>query len=276
MFKCVLWLSTTKIEFDIGVEAASTAAKSNHLRGKQQDPASQAIDTLDADRDGVIQPEEVAEFAADQGLDVAAVNREFAGLDSNADGVLSAAEVAVALQGVKASAPANEAPAALLEDSESESLAAGAHHLHALESELDLEDSNDQAFGMFDTGGHGDVSFVDSKSSESLAANIVQDLKIEETQEAQARDLFRKSSEMRSKVISLSESTKEKAAEVSAHAVHEKTDQLIHSLNKLTKEALAAEEKAAAYRAKSRTELRTARELMAAANSALQSRNMRV
>jgi len=243
-------------------QAVSDGAHVKNLRGRREDPAAQAINTLDANHDGAIQPEEVAQFAASQGLDVSMVRQEFAGLDSNGDGMLSTEEVGVALRGAyTAGAPAAASSTA----SESEPWAASADRLQSLKGRLHVRDP----FSAVEFGEHDEVKVVEHKKTEAEAAQIAEDLNLEASQEHEARELFRKSTETRQKLVSLTESTKEKALDVGASMARHKTNELMKTVGSLSKQALEAEEKAAALRAKSKQELAEAQQLMAVADAAL-------
>jgi hypothetical protein len=61
------------------------------------DPVAQTLLTLDTDRNGRIEPFEIAAYASAQGMDPAAATEEFSSIDSNGDGVLDSMELQRAL-----------------------------------------------------------------------------------------------------------------------------------------------------------------------------------
>lgn len=221
------------------------------LRSQPENVVARTLATLDTNHDGQVDPSEVRAFAASHGLDEVAATQEFSGIDANGDGTLDAGELRAALglegqpeasnQTKQLASSAPPAPAAVLVDSEAPKLRL--------------------------IGGH--AARMDSAAAARAARTIVEQLTVQETQLAQARELDRQTAEFKAQADALSRRTAQRAAAAGAEAAKREKDRVLKSLDDLEDQARAAEMQAASLRAKMKAGMRRASELMASANSAL-------
>jgi hypothetical protein len=271
------------------------------------EPVAQTLLTLDTDRNGRIEPNEIAAFARNQGMDAAAATQEFSSIDTNGDGVLDSAELGRALG--TPDTPAAAAPVApvIAQRQEQEpmmpafadpiidmdSLGSSNTPSPAFVSAMNSYSQNTAATPQLVTSQEAPTNsqfaassvvqqtsnLVDSanilndnsrQSALAAAQHVSEQLQLEESEEKQARDFDRQAADMRSKSMSLAKQTVQEALDAGAKAANENVANLLTKVTELEEQAERAEVKAAALSAKSKMEVEEANSFMAVANKAMQ------
>lgn len=218
--------------------------------------ASRTLSTLDANRDGRVDPLEIANFAKAQGLDADSVAAEFGGLDTNGDGVLDQSELASALSGDQAVAPAQPAeaqPAQMVS-------APTATRLDPETPEKATQLDSTVAMQQDTTG---------EQSAQTVAESIVAELSAQEGAEREAQSLERLAAELKANSTALARRTIQKAVEAGSEAAMAKAQEILKSLTSMQKSASDAEVQSAMLHAKAQAEMMQADVLMGVANQAL-------
>lgn len=262
----------------VGLKVALRARR-GFLAAPPDQAASRTLATLDSNHDGRVDPSEVAQFAASQGLDAETATKEFASLDSNGDGVLEMSELAVALgdgsdeqpeapEQTMQSRPAQlmpVAPAAPMAPPQFQ--ATQQMWLPRQPATMPQEGATMLAAGA---GFQGQVDAGTSQvNAQEAAKTIVDQLALEEREEQEAQRLERFSAELRANATSTARNAMERATQAGERAAKAKATELMKTLTRLEDAARDAEVEAAVLRAKSKADVRQADELMSVANSAL-------
>lgn len=252
------------------------------LRYSPSDPAARTLLTLDTNRDGRIDPSEIAAFAQLQGLDAAVATKEFSSIDVNGDGVLDNSELQHVLGGAGSTetataeaAPAKASPAVAataataVQPPVQQPLtlpAASAAQPPVQQPVTLVTHAKDEA------SIEAPAELISEESRTSLrnaAENVAEELGREEQLEQQARELDQRASEARANSTALIKQTSQDALAAGAQAAHTKTDELMSEISNLEDQAERAQVRASALRAKSKMELEEGTQLMAAAQESL-------
>jgi len=193
---------------------------------------------LDANHDGRVDQAEVFAYAKSQGIEGSSTAQEFAALDANHDGNLDVGELDAAMN------PASH-QASMLDASVRPSIG---------ETRLEQQALN------FNSAQQKEVTIGSTAAFE--AANIAEQLTLEETylQEASALDLA--ATKLRSDYTSLKSSTMQRALKAAADAANRMTQKTLVSLTRLEEAAKESEMQAAMLHARSTGDLKSADELM--------------
>jgi len=207
--------------------------------------ASQALRELDTNQDGQVELNEVSSFAIAKGLDYAATVKEFASFDANHDGKLNAAELAGALGLPPPAPPATPAETRPRTSALASRIATLLSRAPSAKSGVTSSLSNEE-------------SFMQRAAAVSAMGN---QLALEVSRGQEALDLERKAAEARAQLTVLQVHTAERAQEASAAAAKAMAEQLAQNLTSLEGEALRAEVRAAALRAKMEADIKQVSDL---------------
>jgi len=224
-----------------------------HKARASEDPGTRTLHLLDTDGSGGVDADEVAAFAAAQGLDSETAKAEFPTLDANGDGILDAAEVASALGSLTEDA---EQPAAVETEPEQ---APAVTLVKSASSSASLDDA--ELLTRQNRSKANDM--------QQGATTLVDSLSMEMTQEAAARDFERRAEELRENATSMTHRAVQDVVRLGSAAASSKADELLRKLVKLHDKAEEAEVQAAAFRARSKGESVLAHDLMAVADAAM-------
>jgi len=252
-------------------------------RYSPQDPAARTLVTLDTNRDGRIDPSEVAAFARSQGLDAAAATEEFSSIDTNGDGTLASSELQKVLgtpttefasRSGAVTAAAVPQVAAVEEPLPSASQVEPA--LLPREAPAERTESRPMP-DLVAPSRDAQLSSMDfllqeSRSSvvQNAAERVSEELDLKEREELASRRLDRQAAALETQAASIAKATVQDALDAGAAAAHEKANELVAQITTLEDQAEKAEVRAAALRAKSKMEVEEGKQLMKVAATALQ------
>ncbi|CAK0831659.1 unnamed protein product [Prorocentrum cordatum] len=215
--------------------------------------SAEALKTLDRNSDGRVTFDEIASFAKAKGLDYASTLTEFSGFDANQDGQLDPVELTKALGPPAAAGPL---------------LATGAPSRPARSGGLALADAARRTV----TGGAGLSQLSESSEVERRAATLSERanlMQAEAQKELGAQELDRQAALLRANATAILRRAQQDASESGMLAARAKAEELHSSLVKLQGDAMRAEVRAAAVKAKAEAELTEANDLMFVAESGL-------
>mmetsp|Transcript_80238 Transcript_80238/g.223460 ORF Transcript_80238/g.223460 Transcript_80238/m.223460 type:complete len:345 (+) Transcript_80238:93-1127(+) len=264
--------------------------------------------TLDANKDGRVDTTEIQEFARSQGLNGDGATAEFGSLDTNGDGSLDSAELAVALGGTDSPPETAQAVAALPAEPSgarnptpptkpaaaaaplaptmgvtvAPSLAnttaahggvlaasAGAAPEQRLNNQQAAPPLQPATQGAMVETSQGEDARTGAATRARAAAAIEKALADEEEQEDIAEKLERQAVGLRANSTSIATRTKKQAREAAARAVKAKAAELLSSVEDLQRRALDAELEAAELRTRMTADTAQAEQLVDVANGAL-------
>jgi len=268
------------------------------------DAAARTLQNLDTNGNGKIDANEISSFAQAQGLDSTAAANELSSLDLDGDGALSQQELSGLLGGGDQTVPAAPAPLAAVQEQApppaEEPVQAPQLQLQAA-SQLPAQPMAQQvaqpaptvlAAESVDVGqavdaGLGDLGSLNvdqdvtaaslasvdasagTNSAESAANVFVEQLNLEQQEEAAATELEHRAAELRANSTALSRRMIKSAMTAGTQAANQKAEEVLNTMLKLEAEETRKEIAAAALQAKAKAELREAHELMSIADSAL-------
>mmetsp|Transcript_138242 Transcript_138242/g.429757 ORF Transcript_138242/g.429757 Transcript_138242/m.429757 type:complete len:261 (+) Transcript_138242:51-833(+) len=228
---------------DARLDAASALRRLLAPAAGSSDDAVQALRELDTDHDGHVQLSEVSGFATAKGLDYAATVKEFASYDADHDGKLNAVELAGVLGLPPPSAEAlEEAPA----QTQLQSRGAAANLLSSAPAATSVAAAS--------TG-------ASVRTRVAIASKIADQLATEAARTEQAQDLELQAAQARQQATVLQRRTAQRIREASAAAARARAEELAKNLTALEGEALRAEVRAAAVRAKMESDMKQVNDL---------------
>jgi hypothetical protein len=237
------------------------------------DPAARTLLALDKNSDGRIDPAEIAAFATLQGMDATAAAKEFSSIDMNNDGVLDSAELqrvfgAPAAPQVAVSvpaAPSSVAPTQLnpVQPVDANGILSTDAALSAIIAEPTLPQLQAPSTA------NAILADTSRDSAQRAAQQVTEQLKIEQSEEQQAREFDRKAMDLLASSNALAKATVQAATDASSKAATKKTQEIMTQIAKLDTQMEKAELTSAALHAKSKMEQEQANALMNAADQAL-------
>jgi hypothetical protein len=239
-------------------------------RYSPQDPAARTILKLDTNKDGRIDPNEIAAFAIEQGLDADSATKEFSGIDLNQDGVLDSVE----LQNVFGDTPSQQLAAKQVAVSAQPSYTS-AHLPNSIAAPSGSgwvpPSTIENPLPPLGTRSVAPSLLTDESrdSAQKAAQEVSEQLLLEQSEEQKARELDSKAMDARAQSNSLAKQTVQAAADASAKAAEQTSNQIMAQIAQIEAKLEAAELKAAALHAKAQIENQQANELMSAADQAL-------
>lgn len=244
-----------------------------------------ALVALDGNRDGRVTFDEIALFAKTKGLDYASTLTEFAGFDGNQDGQLDLAELSKAVAPEEAVSGGYPVPAAA-RAARAPLLAAGAPSRAPV---LGLAGGTQEASLELDSGAEAEsspqrvqLSQANGAAAEANTAAAVERriaslseyanlMQAEAGKEADAQELDRQAALLRANATSILRRAQQAASRSGSLAAKSKAEELFQSLVQMENDAMRAEVRAAAIKAKGDAELKAANDLLYVAQSALNS-----
>lgn len=219
------------------------------------DGAVKALRGLDLDHDGRVGVADIVAYAESQGMGAEAAQAEFAALDLNGDGAISAEELAT----VVPSAPTVLAAQPRSSEATLHAVASGAATGSVADVAQPVALDVESASKAGAAGG----------AAQSAAAAVVVQLEAEAKALREAQELQRHAAELRANASTLSRQMEQQALAAAAEAATKKAKELVDTMTEIETEAGKAEVKADMLRAKTKAEIREARDLMSVAGDAL-------
>eukprot|EP00927_Polykrikos_kofoidii_P051693 TRINITY_DN45485_c0_g1_i1.p1 TRINITY_DN45485_c0_g1~~TRINITY_DN45485_c0_g1_i1.p1 ORF type:complete len:313 (+),score=60.07 TRINITY_DN45485_c0_g1_i1:126-1064(+) len=230
--------------------------------------------TLDRNRDGVVDSDEVTSFARVRGLDLGTVTEEFAALDHDGDGHLNFQEISSALIERVGNDVIREQPS-FSADTQVHDVATRDDNTTTaqivLSSNMSMPvDSPSFPYSADKLGTRirqltRRIAIQEGDGIESMAGALAQ----EQDSEGQVHRFERMAAELRANASRLATAARQRATEEGVRAARARIARIVRTLNKLESGAQKADVTAAALRAQSQAELMHAESLMMAAHSAL-------
>lgn len=241
----------------------------------RKDPGADGMDAmraLDTNKDGRVTFDEVTAYARDKGLDYSSTLNEFAGLDTDHDGQLEAAELgrALGVKEVPAPAQAWAAPTPWAQSA--------APRRAAVPAPLEPSDPAPpvavQAMPTPSAAAPPDPASA-TVSPERLAhhvaslASMADGLSASAAKDEEAQSFEQQAAELRNNAKKVVFEASQSARRLSAEAAETKAKALFKELVDLEDKAMETEVKAAAMRAKADAELREVNDIMAVSEAGL-------
>lgn len=227
---------------------------------------------LDRNQDTKVTFDEVALFAKERGLDYAATLTEFSGLDANRDGQLDSSELTEVLsQPGIASPPPQTAPIPAVPLLAARKMP-GAVVLGARLNSVVPATTLPVAKELPSPAAVEKRVQAAQKNVEMRVAALseyAEQTALEASKEAEAQELDRQASLLRANATAMLRRSQQAASQQGSTAARVKAEELFKSLVELQNEAMRAEVRAAATRAKSEAELKEVNDLMFVAQHGL-------